>query len=101
MKSAQFGLGLEHSGSRSRYRLANRILIASLAHFVLLLIGLCAESQKLQYQFQANTVRHYRVLSFITLALRVLERIDDFSLSDDDLLYAREVIFEHQAAICL
>ena len=77
-KSARFGLGLEYSGSRALHRLSNLVLVAALTLFALMLIGLCAENQNIHHKFQANTVRHYRVLSFITLALRVLDRMPDF-----------------------
>jgi hypothetical protein len=98
-KSARFGLGLEFSGSRSLHRLSNLVLIAALTLFALMLIGICAENQNLHHKFQANTVRHYRVLSFITLALRVLDRMPEFCLSSDDLLYAQQAIGQYQTEI--
>jgi hypothetical protein len=98
-KSARFGLGMEYSGSRTLHRLSNLVLIAVLTLFALMLIDLCAENQNLHHKFQANTVRHYRVLSFITLALRVLDRMPSFCLSSDDLLYAQQAIGQYQTEI--
>lgn len=45
------------------------ILLGVLACFILWLIGLCFEEKCLHRDFQANTVRHKRVLPLIYLAL--------------------------------
>ncbi|MBF0219427.1 MAG: IS4 family transposase [Gammaproteobacteria bacterium] len=98
-KSPRFGLGMDYSGSRSLHRLSNLLLIASLALYSLLLIGLTAEKNELHPQFQANTIRRRRVLSFVYLALRVIKRLPDFLVTSDDVLEAQRDIREYQAAL--
>ena len=99
LKSPRLGLGMDYSGSRSLHRLSNLLLVASLALFALLLVGLTAEKRQLHHQFQANTIRDRRVLSFVSLALRVIKRITDFSLSKDDLNEIQNEVGNYQMAI--
>ena len=54
-KNARFGLGLANSASRTPERLAVLALIASLAEFVLRLIGQCAINHHLQYDLQLTS----------------------------------------------
>ena len=53
--------------TRSPERLANLLLVGMLATLVVWLMGRLAEEQKLHYQYQANTVKKYRVLSLFYL----------------------------------
>lgn len=70
-KNGNYGYGLEHSGTKDRMRLENLLTIALVATFMAFIIGLCAENTKLHRTFQANTVRHRRVLSLVYLGIRV------------------------------
>jgi hypothetical protein len=70
-KNGNFGFGLEHSGTKDYMRLENLLLIALVATFIAFIIGLCAESIRLHWAFQANTVRNRRTLSLIYLGIRI------------------------------
>lgn len=70
-KNSNYGYGLEHSGTKDHMRLENLLTIALIATFMAFIIGLCAEHIKLHWTFQANTVRHKRVLSLVYLGIRV------------------------------
>ena len=64
-KNARFGLGLSHSASRTPERLAVLALIASLAEFVLRLIGQCAIDGHLQYDLQLTNRKKRAEISVI------------------------------------
>lgn len=98
-KNSNYGYGLEHSGTKDHMRLENLLTIAVIATFMAFIVGLCAENIKLHWTFQANTVRHKRVLSLIYLGIRVWQNslfkipitiieqyIDEFSKWDGDLI---------------
>ena len=50
-------------------RLTLQLLLGFLASFMLWLIGLCLEEKGMHRDFQANSIKHKRVLSLIFLAL--------------------------------
>ena len=74
LKSERFGLGLCACRSKQGQRLRILLLIATLALFVLRLIGEVAKARQLQFQFQSNTRRTRPVLSVITLGLQLVQR---------------------------
>src|SRR5690606_35704484 len=61
-------------GCKCPDRLAVLVLIGTLAHTLLIFIGLSGVSAGLHRQFQANTTRHRTVLSYAYLALRMVGR---------------------------
>ena len=65
MKSHQFGLGLTYHRCASVERLQVLVFIASLALLVLWLVGTATIAQGAHCQFQANSVRHKRILSVL------------------------------------
>lgn len=71
-KDPKWGLGIRASRTVEPGRLQIQLLIGFLAAILLWLIGLCLESKKLHYHFQANTIRNERVLSLIFLALEAI-----------------------------
>lgn len=72
MKSHRFGLSLGMARANSAVVWTNLLVIASLAVFMLYIIGDIAERQNFQFKFQANTIKRYRVLSLVFLGRRVL-----------------------------
>ncbi len=74
LKSERFGLGLSACRSKQRQRWGVLLLIATLALFILRLIGEVAQARQLQFQFQSNTRRSRAVLSAISLALQIVRR---------------------------
>ena len=73
MKSRLYGLGFEHNKSKLQRRLVVLILIATLACFIALLIGLTVVSAGLHRRYQANTTTKKRILSFQFLGRRAVK----------------------------
>ena len=68
LKCIRYGLGFEFNLSRSRERIANLLLIAALALFVLWQIGSAAIAHGLHLQYQSNTRKTRAVLSVFNMA---------------------------------
>ncbi|EBR3159454.1 IS4 family transposase [Salmonella enterica] len=73
-KSERFGFGLRASYSRSAGRVLALSLLASLSTIVLWLVGYHAENKGLHLRYQANSVRIWRVITYLTLAENVLRQ---------------------------
>jgi hypothetical protein len=88
-KSAEFGMGLQFSQSRSAQRLLALSLIGTLAAFLLWHIGQLAEAEGVHRRFKVTT-RKARELSVITLALLLCDMrclpLTDFAIH---VLYQR------------
>lgn len=90
LKSERFGLGLSACRSKQRQRLGVLLLIATLALFILRLIGEAAKARQLQFQFQSNTRCSRPVLSVISLALQIVQRgFDTFPASEINIALNR------------
>jgi len=72
-KNEYYGLGLSRSLSRSVERLQVILLLSMMVQFYLYCVGKAAETEGYHRHFQANTVKHKRVLSYGYLALRVIQ----------------------------
>lgn len=72
VKSPRFGLSLSYHRTYSIERLQVLLLIATLALMVLWLLGTAVILLKQHYQFQANSVRHKKVLSIIFIGLQMM-----------------------------
>lgn len=72
-KSQRYGFSWRLSKSVGVKRISALCLIAFVATLALWLIGFEAERRQLHYQFQANTRKCRRVLSFLTLAKQILK----------------------------
>jgi len=73
LKSEQFGLGFSSNRSVQKNRLGVLLLVASLALFVLRLIGEVGKARQMEFKFQSNTRRSRPVLSVINLALQLVQ----------------------------
>lgn len=79
-KNARFGLGLSESGTRTPARLSILALIASLAEFVLRLIGQSAIKHHLQYDLQLTNRRSRPEISVIRVGMLLIRSaLDAFS----------------------
>lgn len=74
LKSHQFGWSFEDSRSTTCQRLNVLLMIGALASMIVILIGWIAESRGRERDYQANTVRSRRVLSWFYLGMRVIQR---------------------------
>jgi hypothetical protein len=72
-KSQRYGFSWRLSKSVGVKRISALCLIAFIATLALWLIGFEGERRQLHHQFQANTTRDRRVLSFLTLAKQILK----------------------------
>jgi hypothetical protein len=73
LKSERFGLGFSCNRSTQKNRLGVLLLVASLALFVLRLIGEVGKVKQIAFKFQSNTRRSRSVLSVINLALQLVQ----------------------------
>lgn len=74
MKNSRLGFGFEHSKTYILKRVEVLLLIAMLAILVVCLIGKAGEQEKIQYDFQANTVRNRTVLSLFFLGCQIVNQ---------------------------
>ena len=79
-KSTQFGFSMNENVTLLAERYTVWMLIATLASFIAWIIGYGAEQIKLHYDFQANTYRHRRVLSFFYLGCQIVRKKIDVDI---------------------
>ncbi|EPL6032230.1 IS4 family transposase [Klebsiella pneumoniae] len=70
-KNPRWGFGLRFGSSHSSERVAVLSLIATLASIIMWLSGFCFENKGIHHKYQANTVKHRRVVSLLKLAENV------------------------------
>jgi len=86
-KNERWGFGMQYNRSSSKQRIAILLLIAAIASYILMLIGVTAEKMNLHKHFQANTSKR-RVLSLPYLAKQVLIHLNEnFSLKEIEHSY--------------
>ena len=74
LKSSQYGFNMSDNKTIKSERLIVWLMIASLASLLAWLTGQAAEKLELHYQFQANSYRHRRVLSFFYLGCQIIRK---------------------------
>ena len=74
LKSPRYGFSMEENETLKRKRLIVWLLLAALASFLAWIYGYVAEKNNLHYQFQANSIRARRVLSFFYLGCQVIRK---------------------------
>lgn len=72
MKSHQFGQGFEYNKTTQINRLSLLILLSTVAHWLLMVVGLATKSANKHRQYQANSLKHDTVLSLHFIGLRVV-----------------------------
>lgn len=82
LKSSKYGFSFEEAFSKKVKRVEILLLIAMLASIIAWVVGYIGESKKLQYQFQANSIKKHRVLSLFYLGCQMLRRKIYFTLSE-------------------
>lgn len=90
-KSQTYGLGSEAHRTYKRKRLEVLLLLAALANWLHYMIGLAAELAGKHLQFQANSIKHRRVLSFNYLGMR-LSKAAQLGLTEEEMQAARRQI---------
>jgi hypothetical protein len=74
LKSSRYGLGFGESKTLKHKRFIVWLLIAALAMLIAWIAGYIAEKIGLHYQFQANSIKKRRVLSFFYLGCQVIRK---------------------------
>lgn len=74
LKSSQYGFSFEKAHSKKIQRIQILLLIAMVASIIAYWVGQIAESKGWHYQFQANTIKNRRVLSFFYLGCRIIKK---------------------------
>lgn len=90
LKSSQYGLSLEDARSKIINRIEILLLIAMLASWIAWVVGWVSEKKSWQYQFQANSIKHKRVLSLFFLGCQVIRK--KLTIPIEELLDAIEEI---------
>lgn len=84
-KSQYYGLSLNENITLNVKRYIVWILLAALVAFIAWIVGYSAEKLKLHHDFQANTYRHRRVLSFFFLGCQIIRKKIDIPIDLDDI----------------
>lgn len=92
-KNEYYGLGLRRCKSTTIKRLQVILLILLVAQWELYVIGKAAENKGLQRFYQANTIKHRRVLSYCFLACRIIEN-GAFDFTEEELMMALKQLIE-------
>lgn len=74
LKSHQYGFGLSTSKTKKKHRCEVLLLLSMIATFIAWCIGYIAEKRGWHKRFQASSVCHKRILSFVYLGCAVLRR---------------------------
>jgi hypothetical protein len=90
-KNHRFGWSFEDARATTAQRYAVLLLVSTLSMLALFLIGLVLEQQRRHYLFQANTVRHKRVLSLFFLGKQMIHRHEIKDVS----LYELQKVLQH------
>lgn len=71
MKSRRFGQGFEYNKTTNLKRLSVLIMLTTLAHWLLMLLGMMAKIDNKHRQYQANSIKTINVLSLQFIGSRV------------------------------
>jgi hypothetical protein len=87
MKSSQYGFGMEHNKTIKRERLSVWLMLYTLASLIAWIVGNIAEKLNLHYQFQANSIRDRRVLSFFYLGCQIIRKKTNISINFNNIAF--------------
>lgn len=73
-KSTEYGFSLNENVTIKSKRYIVWLMLSALASLIAWIVGYTAEKQNIHLQFQANTYKHKRVLSFFYLGVQVLRK---------------------------
>jgi hypothetical protein len=72
MKSHRFGRGFEYNKTKDIKRLTILILLTTIAHWLLMILGMVATLENTHRRYQANSIKTYSVLSLVFIGYRVV-----------------------------
>ena len=73
-KSVEYGFSMNENKTIKPQRYIVWLMLAALGSLIAWIVGYAGEQQKLHYDFQANTYRHRRVLSFFYLGCQIIRK---------------------------
>lgn len=93
-RDLKFGFNLRNSYSNIKERIQILLLIGMLAMFFSSLIGYIAEKNKWHYNFQTNSIKSRRVLSWFFLGCQIIRRKISITLDELDMaLYEIQCLY--------
>lgn len=84
-KSTEFGLSLNENKTIKAQRYIVWLMLSSLAALIAWIVGYAAEMKGLHFDFQANTYRHKRVLSFFFLGCQMIKKRISIPIDLDEI----------------
>lgn len=84
-KSTEFGFSMNENKTINAARYTVWFMLATLASLIAWIVGYAAEQKKLHYDFQANTYRHRRVLSFFYLGCQIIRKKVEIPINLDEI----------------
>ena len=90
LKSNKYGLSLEDNETKKTARLIVWLMLAALTCLYAWIIGFAAEAINLQRQFQANSIRHRRVLSFFYLGCQIIRKKIEIIIDLNSIIFFDE-----------
>lgn len=101
-KNRRFGFGLRHSGSTDMLRLGVLCMLSAVASTLLWFIGYMLEEKGKQFEYQANTTRRRRILSYQMLVRNVVLHEPDFieiNMLKESFIHWQKYYEEHIVAL--
>ena len=90
LKSSKYGLSLEDNETINTERLIVWLMLGALTCLYAWIIGFAAEAMNLQRQFQANSIRHRRVLSFFYLGCQIIRKKIEIIIDLNSIIFFDE-----------
>jgi hypothetical protein len=97
-KNQRNGFCLRETRSNNVQRLSILLMIGALATFLICMYGIACQLQKMQYQFQTNSIKHRTVLSWFFLGMIMAKQ--NTLLTEKSLHRAIRSIFEVKICYC-
>ena len=85
-KSVEYGFSMNENRTIKAKRYTVWLMLAALASLVAWLVGYAAEQRKLHHDFQANSYRHRRVLSFFYLGCQIIRKKIEFPIKWEEII---------------
>lgn len=90
LKSPQYGFSFNENKTIRSERLIVWLLLAALASLCAWIAGFNAEEERLHKQFQANSIKHRRVLSYFYLGCQVIRKKIDIPIKISEKMFNLE-----------
>ena len=89
-KSIDYGLNLNRNITIKPKRFVVWLILAALASFIAWIVGYIGEQLNLHYDFQANTYKHRRVLSFFYLGCQIIRKKIDIPIDFEAIQFCNK-----------